>query len=105
MCGQAGLILAASGRRNEEKLEHLRDVFTRLLALNQFRGEHATGIALINGDGSYRLLKRPMKASEFVCLNEYRNLIEELSNKKPLLWDIRDWLQSEVLKILATVIR
>jgi len=85
MCGQAGLILAANGRRNEEKLEHLQDTFTRLLALNQFRGEHATGIALVNGDGSYHLLKRPMKASEFVCLNEYRNLIEELSNKTTII--------------------
>jgi len=85
MCGQAGLILASNGRRNEEKLEYLQDTFSRLLALNQFRGEHATGIALINDDGSYRLLKRPMKASEFVCLNEYRNLIEELSNKTTII--------------------
>ena len=85
MCGQAGLILASNGRRNEEKLAHLRDVFTRLLALNQFRGEHATGIASVNVDGSYRLLKRPIKASEFVCFDEYRNHMNELSNKTTLI--------------------
>ena len=69
MCGQADLILASNSRRNEEKLAHLRDVFTRLLALNQFRGEHATGIASVNMDGNYKLLKRPIKASEYVCLD------------------------------------
>ena len=85
MCGQCGIILAANGRRNEEKLEHLRDVFTRLLALNEFRGTHATGIALINNDGSCKLLKRPVKASEFIFLEEYHKILESLSGKTTLL--------------------
>ncbi|OGV54631.1 MAG: hypothetical protein A2017_20430 [Lentisphaerae bacterium GWF2_44_16] len=84
MCGQAGLILAP-GRRNKEKLEHLRDVFTRLLALNEFRGKHATGVAIVDDDGSYSLLKKPVKASRFIFCKEYREMIKTLSNRASLL--------------------
>ena len=84
MCGQCGIMLAP-GRRNEDELEHLRGVFTRLLALNEFRGTHATGLALVNSDGKYRLLKRPVKAGDFILLDEYRRILKSLSAKTSLL--------------------
>jgi len=84
MCGQVGLILAPA-RRSREKFGDLRYTFLRLLALNEFRGKHASGVALIDNDGAYRLLKRPIEASKFVCMPEFREVMESLSNKTTLL--------------------
>jgi glucosamine 6-phosphate synthetase-like amidotransferase/phosphosugar isomerase protein len=85
MCGQCGLILADNCRRRQDKLRHLRYIFLRLLALNEFRGKHASGVALIDNDGGYRLLKRPIEASKFVCMPEFRDVLLDLSNKTSLL--------------------
>ncbi len=85
MCGQAGLIFAGNCRRRQDKLDNLRFTFMRLLALNEFRGRHASGIALIENNGGYRLLKRPVKASHFVRTLECRDVLRDLSNKTTLL--------------------
>ncbi len=85
MCGQAGIILADNGRRRQDKMERLRFIFMRLLALNEYRGKHASGMVLVQKDGQYRLLKRPIAASKFVCLLECRDVLRDLSNRTPLL--------------------
>ncbi len=84
MCGQAGIIFGKEWRIGSE-LDRLRGIFTRLLVLNEFRGRHATGIALINNEGDYRLLKRPVKATRFIRLPEYADLTGSLSGNVTLL--------------------
>ena len=84
MCGQTGLMLAP-GRRNEEKLARLRDLFTRLLDLNEFRGTHATGVAMLDGTGRCDILKKPLPAGLFIKLNSFTRLMSFLSNDTTLL--------------------
>jgi glucosamine 6-phosphate synthetase-like amidotransferase/phosphosugar isomerase protein len=79
------MILAGNGRRRRDKLDNLRFIFMRLLALNEFRGKHASGMVLVKNDGRYRLLKRPVAASKFVCSPECRDVLRDLSNKTSLL--------------------
>jgi glucosamine 6-phosphate synthetase-like amidotransferase/phosphosugar isomerase protein len=84
MCGQCGIIFAEGGK-TLETLEHLRYIFLRLLALNEFRGKDSSGVAMVNNDGTYRLLKRPIATSKFICLPEYHKLADALSDQTSLL--------------------
>lgn len=48
-----------------------------LLVENQRRGNHATGLALQQADGSIDVLKAPVPAWEFVATEEYKAFIEK----------------------------
>jgi len=84
MCGLTGIVLGKTPR-HEDDYEWLKESFTASLVANQARGIHATGIALIRRDGTYRLLKRPMPAEEFVEIEEYQDLMAELGSEVSIL--------------------
>ena len=65
MCGRAGIILGGKRRRAGER-DHLAWLFTRLLAFNERRGPHATGVAWLKCHGRHKLFKRPVRAGRFV---------------------------------------
>jgi len=77
MCGLAGIILGDKNR-SEEDFEWIKESMTTLLIRSQARGPHATGIAVIRKDGSFRLLKRPIPALEFVETDEYEDVMAEI---------------------------
>jgi len=90
MCGLAGVILGTKRRRRTE-LAEIAERFTQLLLLNERRGQHATGIALVDRDGSYNLLKRPVPAREFVALDLYREVLAELTNRTTCILGHTRW--------------
>lgn len=84
MCGQCGIILGTA-KRDSKELKYFCEVFERLLLLNQKRGHHATGIAAVDLNCGYQLLKRPMEAVSFTALAEYRDLMNSLKPNTTLL--------------------
>jgi glucosamine 6-phosphate synthetase-like amidotransferase/phosphosugar isomerase protein len=90
MCGLAGVILGTKRRRHAE-LAEIAARFTQLLILNERRGRHATGVALVDRDGGHELLKRPLPAHEFVALDLYREVLAELSNRTTCILGHTRW--------------
>lgn len=84
MCGLAVVILGTKRRRRTE-LADTAARFTDLLLLNERRCRHATGVALVNRDGTFELLKRPVLAHELVALDLYEEVLGEHSNRTTLL--------------------
>ena len=84
MCGQTGIILGTANRDPSE-LKYFSEIFQRLLLLNQKRGTHATGIAAVDLNCGYQLLKRPVEANRFTALDEYRDLMDSLKPNTTLL--------------------
>jgi len=75
MCGLAGAILGVKRRRSDE-LRIISGIFTELLVLNEVRGRHAAGVAVIRKDGRYRLLKRPGPARQLVADKSYPRVLD-----------------------------
>jgi glucosamine 6-phosphate synthetase-like amidotransferase/phosphosugar isomerase protein len=84
MCGQTGIIFG-NAERSPDDLEYFRELFQRLLLLNRIRGPHATGVAAVNTDGSFQLLKRPLEAAAFTLLPEYGEFMNSLKPDATLL--------------------
>jgi glucosamine 6-phosphate synthetase-like amidotransferase/phosphosugar isomerase protein len=84
MCGQTGIIFGNAERSGDE-LKYFRELFLRLLLLNRKRGPHAAGVAAVNGDGTFQLLKRPMEAAAFTLLPEYGEFMDSLKPDVTLL--------------------
>lgn len=84
MCGQTGIIFGNAGRSPND-LEYFRELFLRLLLLNRIRGPHAAGVAAVNGDGGFQLLKRPLEAAAFTLLPEYGEFMDSLKPEITLL--------------------
>ena len=80
MCGQAGLILGRK-RRSEAEVAILKTVFSGLLMHTEARGRHASGLAVIDRDGEYRLCKRPVPATQLVAQPEYANVLGALEGR------------------------
>ncbi|HPD17872.1 MAG TPA: hypothetical protein PLE19_23285 [Planctomycetota bacterium] len=70
MCGLTGVILGRK-RRKRDELVTIRTLFTGLLLLNQKRGHHATGVAVLRRDGSAAVFKRPVTASSLIQADDY----------------------------------
>ncbi len=77
MCGLSGVLLAPRARSAAERRE-IAAVFTRNLLANEERGREATGVAVIQSDGSWHLAKAPVPASIFVHDAEYRRVLASL---------------------------
>jgi len=75
MCGLTGVILGRKRRRRDELIT-IRTLFTGLLLLNQKRGHHATGIAVLRRDGSATVFKRPVAASSLIQAENYWHTLE-----------------------------
>ncbi len=84
MCGQVGIIFGKKQRRAEER-RRLAWLFTRLLALSEKRGAHATGIAWLKLSGEYKIFKRPLPAEIFIADKAYFDVISEIDNKTTVL--------------------
>ncbi len=79
MCGLTGVILETKERTPRE-LSRIAIVFTKLLVLNQYRGHHATGAAVIKNDGTYHIHKQPGTAADFIMTSEYRKVLNTLDS-------------------------
>lgn len=94
MCMQLGVIFGTKRRKVGEQ-EHLAKLFgwlfTYLLLLSEKRGPHATGLALLQSDGHYRLFKRPLRASEFVKDRDFRRVLASVDGSSTLLMGHTRW--------------
>lgn len=80
MCGLA-VILLAHCRRNNEDFDNIWEIFSENLVQNEQRGKEATGVCIINRDNSFKILKLPIPASEFIKREEYKKNIRKAFNK------------------------
>jgi amidophosphoribosyltransferase len=56
-------------------VEYLQDVFTHLLLLNEERGFHATGAAILGRDGAATYFKTAIAADQFILKPEYDQVL------------------------------
>jgi amidophosphoribosyltransferase len=90
MCGLAGVIFGER-QRSAHELRQLTHLFTRLLVISQQRGRHATGIAWLNRDRGYRLLKRPLPAEDFVEHKLFADALSAIDSRTTVLLGHTRW--------------
>ena len=90
MCGQCGIILGKK-RRTRKELEALGNMFTSLLQCNERRGRDAIGIYVADKDGIGKILKAPVSAIHLTESSQYRNAIQEVSNRTVALIGHTRW--------------
>jgi len=94
MCAQVGVIFGTKRRRSSEQ-EHLSSLFgwlfTYLLLLSERRGPHATGVALLKSSGEHLLFKRPLRASEFIKDQAFREVLSGVDSRSTLLMGHTRW--------------
>jgi glucosamine 6-phosphate synthetase-like amidotransferase/phosphosugar isomerase protein len=78
MCGIAALLLYPQ-ERSPEQWRALTDIFTRNLIYNEERGPAATGLAVLQRDGSIATAKMPLPAHQFTQTPEYRALLARVN--------------------------
>lgn len=71
MCGLISVLLAPK-RRDDWERDRIWDIFTEALVQNEQRGRDATGVGLVQPDGTRRVWKLPLPAHQFVETNDYR---------------------------------
>lgn len=74
MCGLAGILLYPM-ERPEAEWEAIRDCFTQMLLANEERGREASGVAVIQGDGTFQMYKGPLPASRLSETEAYRQVL------------------------------
>ena len=77
MCGLAGVLLYPT-ERSAAAWQEIRQLFTAMLVCNEERGREATGVAVVQRYGTYRLFKWPMPASEFVHVDLYHHILADV---------------------------
>jgi hypothetical protein len=82
MCGIFGLIVNS---QSSFKKKDFSSVLDRLFLLSETRGKDASGIMFFN-DSEMTVLKRPVRAKEFIHSSEYRKLISQYT-KYPMQKD------------------
>lgn len=94
MCAQVGVILGTKRRKPDDQ-EHLSKqfgwLFTYLLLLSERYGPHATGVATFRSDGEHALFKRPLKASEFIKGQGFKDLVFGIDARTTLLMGHTRW--------------
>jgi len=90
MCGLAGMILAPK-RRSRREMDRLVESFTRLLICSEHRGPHATGVALVKDDGTYKVEKAPLPARDFVGTLRYAVWADDIDAQTTLLMGHTRW--------------
>lgn len=90
MCGLAGVIIGEK-RRSRKELAELGETFTRLLLLSEYRGPHATGVALVKRDGAYQVVKHPLPARQFVATADYAMLLNAIDDQATVLMGHTRW--------------
>lgn len=84
MCGLAGLLLSPR-HRSPAAWARLRDQFTANLLANAARGRAATGIALIQRNGTVQVHKAPQDPATFVETPDYQQVLKALNQETTLL--------------------
>lgn len=77
MCGIGGIILLEK-KRTRKELKDIRKIAIRLLLQLEKRGSDSSGMAVVNKD-YVRVLKQPVKASRFVKTEQFRIMLNRLS--------------------------
>ena len=90
MCGQVGIILGKKRRRIAER-EYLNEVFQRMLLSSERRGPHASGVALLQSDGNFRLFKRPWRAHRAVHDPAFGEVMNEVNIHTTVLMGHTRW--------------
>ena len=80
MCGLTGVLLYPA-RRSAETWRKLLDIQTANFVFNEERGREASGLAVLQADGTYRLFKQPVEASELVEMEPYRKVMDTVSDQ------------------------
>jgi len=80
VCGQAGLLIGRK-RRSEAEVAILKTIFSGLLMRSEARGRHASGLAVIDRDGEYRLCKRPIPATHLVAQPEFASVLGAMEGR------------------------
>jgi glucosamine 6-phosphate synthetase-like amidotransferase/phosphosugar isomerase protein len=70
MCGLVVTLLAPK-KRGKWELEQVWNIFTHNLIQNEQRGKEATGVGVIQNDGTRRVWKLPLPASKFTGTEDY----------------------------------
>jgi len=90
MCGQVGIIFGHK-RRGSAEQDYLCEVFLRLLLHSEAQGPHASGLAWLKTDGTHRIVKQPLPASELVYAEDFQNALCEVDNQTTLLMGHARW--------------
>jgi glucosamine 6-phosphate synthetase-like amidotransferase/phosphosugar isomerase protein len=80
MCGLAVTLLAPR-ERNHVELDLIWSIFTENLIQNEERGQEATGVGMVQADGSRRVWKLPINATSFIKSEDYRKQARQAFNK------------------------
>lgn len=80
MCGLTGILLRP-GRRSPETWRKIIDIHTTSFIFNEERGREASGLAVIQGDGQYRIFKQPVEASDLVEMKGYQETISTIGDQ------------------------
>ncbi len=64
--------------RTEAEWQKIRECFTRTLVFNEERGRYASGVAVVQRDGTLHLFKQPVAASELVKTERYREVMAQV---------------------------
>lgn len=84
MCGQVGFVLG-SKRRSTEEWQDIVESFLYLMIYSEAQGPHATGLAVIQKNGSYRLYKRPGRAHRHINTESFLKNLLPLDSETTLL--------------------
>ncbi|MBN2162870.1 MAG: hypothetical protein JXR25_13695 [Pontiellaceae bacterium] len=90
MCGQVGVIFGKKRRRIAER-DYLNEVFVRMLLCSERRGPHASGVALLQADGDFRLFKRPVRAHRLVRDAAFCEVLNEVNIHTTVLMGHTRW--------------
>lgn len=80
MCGLSGILFYPK-ERSAEEWQTLCHLFTQTVVFNEERGREATGIALVNRDGTSALFKQPVPATEFVKMEPVQNILDSVNQE------------------------
>jgi len=80
MCGLAGVLLYPK-RRSEDEVRLIAEIATANLVFNEERGREASGVAVIQASGQYRLFKQPVPASKLVDMEGYREAMSTIGHE------------------------
>jgi len=84
MCGIAAFFFYPM-QRPPEMWAEIRDIFTKNLLHNEERGRLATGVAIVQKDGTFDRFKKPVSAAEFINEPQYHHILAALSGETTCL--------------------
>lgn len=84
MCGIAAMLLYPQ-ERPADVWRTIKELLTQNLLANEERGREATGVVVIQQDGSATMVKSPLPASQFVQTVAYQSLLQQIDQHTTLI--------------------